>query len=310
MNLTSIGWTMTTLMNSQADVMEPVMPLRGAVSETRPDEPPVTEITPPCGWQVLNLRELWQFRELICFLIWRNVKVRYKQTVLGAAWAILQPAMMMIVFTVFFGRLAGVPTDNTPYPLFVYAGLLPWTFFASAVGHAGNSVVASERLITKIYFPRLAVPLAAVGVGVVDSVIALGLLFVLMLIYGVVPGPGLLFLPLVFAIIGLLATGVGTLLAALNVTYRDFRYVVPFLLQLWMFATPTVYMAPATTSTSTSVLLACNPMTTLVEAFRAAALNGPFPVAPFLVTAAVAIVVLVLGCCYFRKVEDSFADII
>jgi lipopolysaccharide transport system permease protein len=301
---------MTTLTNPHAERLGQCEPSPAAFAPDVSASQPVTVITPPRGWQFLNLRELWQFRELLYFLVWRDVKVRYKQTLLGAAWALLQPAMMMVVFTIFFGRLAGVPSGDVPYPLFVYAGLLPWTFFAAAVGHAGNSVIMSESLITKIYFPRLAVPFAAVGVGVVDSIVACSLLFVLLPIFGVIPGPNLLLLPLVFAVIAILSAGVGTLLAALNVTYRDFRYVVPFSLQLWMFATPTIYMAPSVADGPISTLLACNPMTTLVAAYRAAALGGPFPWGPFSLSSAGAGLVLVLGCCYFRKVEDRFADII
>ena len=204
--------------------------------------PVVTLIRPAQGWQSINFGELWQFRELIFFLTWRDVKVRYKQTLLGAAWAILQPLLMMVIFTIFFGRLAGVPSGGFPYPLFAYAGLLPWTFFSTAIANAGNSVVGSERLITKIYFPRLAVPFAAVGAAVVDFLIAFGLLIVMMVYYQVAPGPGLLLVPAICAVILLAALGVGTLLAALNVAYRDFRYVIPFLVQVWMFATPSVYM--------------------------------------------------------------------
>ena len=210
---------------------------------TKPIPAPLaTRIRPATGWQLINARELWQFRELIYFITWRDVKVRYKQTVLGAAWAILQPLLMMFVFTIFFGRMAGVSSGDLPYPLFAYAGLLPWTFFATAIAAAGNSVVGSERLITKIYFPRLAVPFAAVGAAVVDFVIAFGLLIAMMVYYRIAPGWGMLLVPVVFMTIVLAALGVGTMLAALNVAYRDFRYVIPFLLQLWMFATPSVYM--------------------------------------------------------------------
>src|SRR3954464_6137149 len=191
-------------------------------------ELPLTRILPPSGWQPVNLRELWQFRELLGFLTWRDVKVRYKQTVLGAAWAVLQPAMMMVVFTIFFSRMAGLSSGNLPYPVFCYMGLLPWTFFATAISNAGNSVVGSERLITKTYFPRLAIPFASVGAAIVDFIVAFLLLVVLMLWYGVRPTAHLALVPVVFAVIVALAIGVGTLLAALNVAYRDFRYVIPF----------------------------------------------------------------------------------
>jgi lipopolysaccharide transport system permease protein len=301
--------------------------------------PSVTRIRPTQGWQLINFGELWRFRELIYFLTWRDVKVRYKQTLLGAAWAILQPLLMMVIFTIFFGRMAGVPTGGLPYPLFAYAGLLPWTFFATAITNAGNSVVGSERLITKIYFPRLAVPFAAVGAAVVDLVIAFGLLIAMMVYYRVAPGPGLLLVPAILGAIGLAALGVGALLAALNVAYRDFRYVIPFLVQLWMFATPSVYMlvadepgaavrvptapaaappspvGPAGSGTKTDsglvhAALTLNPMTGLIGTFRASVLGGPIPWGNLVVPFACAGFAFVLGCLYFRRVEDGFADII
>lgn len=277
--------------------------------------PPVplhcTVIEPPSGWQLVNVRELWQFRELLGFLTWRDVKVRYKQTLLGASWAIIQPAMMMVVFTIFFGRMAKVPTGDVPYPLFVYAGLLPWTFFATAIANAGNSVVGSERLITKIYFPRLAIPFAAVGAAVVDFCCAFLLMLGMMLWYGVMPTPALLLAPVIVAFIGVAALGVGTLLASLNVAYRDFRYVIPFLVQLWMFATPSVYMAPNANGTGwMETVLAANPLTALVAAFRASVLGEPIAWPSLGFAAAVSLASLVVGCLYFRRVEDSFSDII
>ena len=238
----------------------------------------MTRIVPTGGWRLLDLRELWRFRELLFFLIWRDVKVRYRQTELGVAWAVLQPVLMMAVFTVFFGRLAGMPSAGLPYPLFAFAGLLPWMFFAAAVGTAGNSVVGAERLITKIYFPRLAIPIAAVGVAVVDLCIAIGVLGILMAWYGVVPGAAcLLAIPIGF-VIALAGFGFGTGLAALNVRYRDFRYVIPFMVQFWMFATPTVYMQPpADASGVMSVLMWVNPLTGLIDGFRAACLGLTIP---------------------------------
>jgi lipopolysaccharide transport system permease protein len=276
-----------------------------------PSEPPLTRILPPKGWQPVNVRELWQFRELLYFLTWRDVKVRYKQTVLGAAWAVLQPAMMMVVFTIFFARLARVPAGDMPYPLFVYMGLLPWTFFATAITNAGNSVVGSERLVTKIYFPRLAIPFASVGAAVVDFLIAFGLLVVLMFFYGRAPGAGLLTVFPVFLVIALLAAGVGTLLAALNVAYRDFRYVIPFMVQVWLFATPTIYMAPDTAGGGwLKALVALNPMTGLVAAFRAACSGTPVPWAQAGLSAAFAVLAFLAGCLYFRRMERGFADVI
>jgi lipopolysaccharide transport system permease protein len=304
------------------------------------EAPVVTRIQPPRGWQWINVGELWQYRELIYFLTWRDVKVRYKQTVLGAAWAILQPLLMMTVFTVFFARMAGVSSGSLPYPLFAYAGLLPWTFFATAIAAAGNSVIGSERLISKIYFPRLGVPFAAVGAAVVDFVIAFGLLVAMMAYYRVAPGPGMLLAPAIFVVTAVAALGVGTSLAALNVAYRDFRYVLPFLVQLWMFATPSVYMQvvdeaaaaasrPALPSAAETggqragiggdggsagpllrAALALNPMTGLIAAFRASVLGGPIPWASLAGSSACALLAFLAGCFYFRRVEDGFADII
>jgi lipopolysaccharide transport system permease protein len=299
-----------------------------------------TVIEPSRGWQLVNIRELWQFRELVFFLTWRDVKVRYKQTLLGAAWAVLQPLLMMAVFTIFFSRMAGVSSGDLPYPLFAYAGLLPWTYFATAIAAAGNSVVGSERLITKIYFPRLAIPFAAVGAAMVDFVIAFGLLLAMMAYYRVAPGVGLLLAPLIFGMITLVALGIGTLLAGLNVAYRDVRYVIPFLVQVWMFATPSIYMQLAdepatvasrpapdsperagarpdasaagkrTASPAVRAALAFNPMTGLIGAFRSAMLGGPVPWRQFSMASAFAAVSLLIGCLYFRKVEDGFVDII
>jgi lipopolysaccharide transport system permease protein len=279
------------------------------------DAVPLTEIRPPQGWQLINLRELWNFRDLLYFLTWRDVKVRYKQTLLGAAWAVLQPAMMMVVFTIFFARLARVSSGDIPYPLFAYAGLLLWSFFATAIANAGNSVVGSERLITKVYFPRLAIPLAAVSASLVDFAIAFGLLVVLMICYGILPGPGLLLVPLLLALVFLAAAGMGTLLAALNVAYRDFRYILPFLVQLWMFATPTIYLdlnaeGFAGASPLVQAVLYANPMTGLVAAFRAATLGGHIPWLMLASSTATVAGMFVIGCLYFRKVEDGFADII
>ena len=273
----------------------------------------LTVITPPMGRTFFDVGELWRFRGLLYFLAWRDVKVRYKQTVLGVAWAVLQPAMMMAVFTVFFSKMAGVPSEGAPYPLFAYAGLLPWTFFATAVAGAGNSVIGSERIITKIYFPRLSIPFATVAACVVDFMIALGLLAGMMVYYQATPGPLIWLAPLIYAAIVLAALGVGTLLSALNVSYRDFRYVIPFLVQIWMFATPTVYMHvnPATTDGGIlRLLLALNPMTGLIGAFRAAVLGGPMPWMSLIGSTVASALVFIIGCLYFRRVEDRFADII
>ncbi len=299
-------------------------------------------ITPPSGWQLINIGELWRHRELLFFFAWRDVKVRYKQTLLGAAWAVIQPLMMMVVFTAFLGRLAGADAMAVPYPLFVFVGLLPWMFFSSAIASAGNSVVSSESIITKIYFPRLLVPFAAVAATFVDCLCALGMLAVMLLYYGVWPGATLLLVPVVIVVTGLLALGIGTLLAALNVAYRDVKYVIPFLIQLWMFATPAIYIeansgrehqaesisatassagtvvetsgAPhSSTSTLASFakpLVHLNPMNPLVTFFRAAVLGRPLPWTELAGGLAVTIGALGLGMFYFRRVENTFADVI
>lgn len=294
------------------------------------------------GWQPLDLGELWRYRELVYFLAWRDVKVRYKQTLLGAAWAILQPAMMMVVFTLVLGRFAGGAEGDAPYPLFVYAGLLPWTFFATAITSAGQSVVSAERLVTKIYFPRLAIPLAAAGAALVDFALAAVVMGALMAWYGVAPGWGVLLMPLLCVWLALAALGVGTLLAALNVAYRDVRHVIPFLVQLWFFATPSIYLAPAADGAMQAEapsaaaktiaepneaaraarhtidapsadgirLLGFNPLEGLIACFRAALLGLPLPWSRLVYPAIAAPCLLLAGAYYFRRVEDSFADII
>ena len=276
-----------------------------------PDPPPIhrTIIEPPSGWQVVNVGELWRFRELLFFLVWRDVKIRYKQAVLGVAWAVLQPALLMIVFAVFLGRLAGLSGGDIPYPLFVLTGLIAWTFFASAVGQAGNSVVGSERLITKIYFPRLAIPFASVGAAAFDFLISLGLLAVLMAYYGHAPSWQVIFAPLVFLVLFLAAAGLGTLLAALTVAYRDFRFVTPFLIQVGMYATPTIYMLlPANPTGGLKLWLTINPLVAPIAAFRSCLLGGAIPWESLAISAAAAVLLFVVGCLYFRRVEDEFAD--
>jgi lipopolysaccharide transport system permease protein len=279
-------------------------------------EPPLAVLRPPRAWRMLNFGELWRYRELVGMLAWRDIKVRYAQTLLGAAWAVLQPGMMMLVFTLFIGRLAGISTGDPriPYHVFVYAGLLPWGFFAAAVLSGSLSVVGGEQLITKVYFPRLALPFAAVGAATVDFIIAFGLLLVLMLTAGVVPGWSILLAPVVFALVLLAAVGMATLLAGLHVAYRDFRFVTPFLVQLWMFATPTIYMPAATAAekggTLVSLWLQLNPLASLVDAFRCACLGEPIAWGPLSLAAILAMTLFLAGCFYFRRVEIWFADII
>ena len=288
------------------------------------DAQPETVIRPPTGWQLINFAELWRFRDLLYFLAWRDVKVRYKQTLLGIAWAVLQPALMMCIFYVIFFVVADTygedKNNQLPYPLFVLTALLPWSFFATAIANAGNSVIGSERLITKIYFPRLAVPFATVGAAIVDFCVAMPLLAILYLGfwlagYAIAPGWTLLLAPAIFLLFVLSATGVGTLLAALNVAYRDFRYVIPFLVQLWMYATPTIYfdLGPADHVSRyawVKQLLPLNPMTGLIASFRACLLDQAIPWEMLGFSALMAVVFFLAGCFYFRRVEDSFADVI
>ena len=286
-----------------------------------PSEPslelPETVIRPPSGWQLINFAELWHFRDLLYFLAWRDVKVRYKQTALGIAWAVLQPAMMMLIFYVIFYVVADTyrNDENVPYPLFVFTALLPWTFFSSAIANAGNSVIGSERLITKIYFPRLAVPFATVGAAIVDFCVAMPLLLLLFIAYGKYPGWSVLLAPVIFFLFVLSAAGVGTLLAALNVAYRDFRYIIPFLVQLWMYATPTIYFDLGPTNATSKYnwikqLLPLNPMTGLIASFRAVLLDQEIPWFELGFSAVMALVFFFVGCFYFRRMEDSFADVI
>lgn len=269
----------------------------------------VTIIEPQSGWRLVDWKELWAYRELLYVLTMRDIKVRYKQTVLGFAWAIIQPFMMMVVFSVFFGRLAQMPSDGFPYPIFVYAALLPWTFFANSISSSANSLVGSANLVSKVYFPRLIIPLSSVGSGLVDFAIAGGILLLLMVYYGVGWTSNLFMVPILVIAAAFTALGVGTFLAALNVAYRDFRYVVPFLVQFWMFATPVVYPA-SLVPREWQWALYLNPMAGVIEGFRSAFLGRPFDVPGMLVSLAIAAILFAAGVAYFSKVERRFADII
>ncbi|MCB7128034.1 MAG: ABC transporter permease [Candidatus Brocadiales bacterium] len=273
-------------------------------------EIPLTVIRPSRGWVALNLRELWERRELLYFLVWRDVKVRYKQTVIGVAWAILQPFLMMIVFSVFFGRLAKVPSDGIPYPIFAYCALLPWQLFANALTESGNSLVANQRLVTKIYFPRLAIPIAAVLAGLVDFVIAFVVLLGMMFYYGIVPTAAALTLPLFILLAIATALAAGVWLSALNVQYRDVRYTIPFLTQFWLFATPIAYSSSLVPE-QWRVLYGLNPMAGVVEGFRWALLGKEGSIGLLIVASALVVGVLLIGgLIYFRHVEKTFADVI
>jgi lipopolysaccharide transport system permease protein len=282
-----------------------------AATGTAPHEPtPATVIEPASGWMPLDVAELWRYRELLYFLVWRDVKVRYKQTVLGVGWAVLQPVLTMIVFTLFFGTLAGVPSDGVPYSLFSFVGLVPWTFFAYGLAQSANSVTASQSLIGKIYFPRILLPTATVLSGLVDYAIALSMMLVMLVYYRVAPSLTVLWLVPLSALTFATALAVGLWLSALNVKYRDVRYLVPFLTQLWLFATPIAYSSTLL-SDDWRMVYALNPMVGVVEGFRWALLGtGRAPGAVLLVSAAAALVALVGGAAYFQRTEAVFADIV
>ncbi|RPH52468.1 MAG: ABC transporter permease [Desulfobacteraceae bacterium] len=256
-----------------------------------------------------QFRELWQYRELLRFLIIRDIKVRYKQTVLGGLWAILQPFMNMIVFTIFFGHLAKIPSDHLPYPIFVYTALLPWQFFSGGIGSSGNSLVANSHLISKVYFPRMIIPSASLGAGCLDFFIAFILLIVMMVYYGIYPGMGILLFPLLMILVAVAALGVGMILAALNVAYRDFRYVIPFLVQFWLFATPVIYPA-SIVPVQWRWLINLNPMAGLITGIRSSLLNLPLFWTDIWISGTISIWLFVIGIFYFKKMERRFADII
>lgn len=266
-------------------------------------------IRPPGRWQFVNLRELWRYRELAWTLAMRDVQVRYRQTFIGLAWALIKPVMTMIVFSIVFGRIAGIPSGDVPYPVFLYAALLPWQFFSNALTSAANSVLGSRELITRVYFPRLVVPIAAIGACMLDMLVATTVLFLLMAWYGITPGPELAFaLPLLLLVL-LTALGAGTLVAALAVRYRDFVHLLPFAMQLWLFLTPVVY-ASASVPAELKWLMVLNPMTGVVEGFRAAFLGTPLDPSTLWAGVLAALVVMLLGITVFERVERTFADVI
>jgi lipopolysaccharide transport system permease protein len=271
-------------------------------------ETSVLRIRPSRGWQPINLKQLWQYRELLYFLTWRDIKVRYKQTALGAAWAIIQPFMTMVVFSVFFGKLAKMPSDEIPYPLFAFAGLVPWTFFSNAVTQCSNSLVQNAHILKKIYFPRLIVPIASVASGIIDFLIGLAVLLLMMAYYGMMPTANIVWLPLLLVLEIATALGMGLWLSAMNVHYRDVRYAVPFLAQFWLFATPIAYPS-SLLSESWRLVYGLNPMVGVVEGFRWALLGvqtAPVPVV--MISAFVSLSAVTTGLFYFRRMEKTFAD--
>jgi lipopolysaccharide transport system permease protein len=273
-------------------------------------ELPTLRIAPSKGWVPLKLNDLWEYRELLYFLVWRDIKVRYKQTALGATWAIIQPFFTMVVFSVFFGHLAKVPSDGIAYPLFSFAALVPWTFFASGLNQSSNSLVGSGTLITKVYFPRLIIPLASVFSGIVDFALAFVVLLGMMLFYGLAPTVNVLWLPLFLLLALITSLGVGLWLSALNVEYRDVRYIVPFITQFWMLATPIGYPSSLLPEPWRTIY-GLNPMVGVVEGFRWALLGTNTAPGPIIaVSSAAAVLILVSGAFYFRRMEKTFADIV
>ena len=279
-----------------------------SVTHVLPEEP-IIVIEPSKSWVPINLHDLWAYRELFYFLTWRDVKVRYKQTALGVAWAVLQPLCTMVIFTIFFGRFGKIPSDGIPYPIFAFAGLLPWTFFSNSLTNSGNSLVSSQNLITKVYFPRMIIPGAAVGAGLVDLAIAFALLVPMMLYYRIVPTLNMLMLPALVVLICLLATGTGMWMSALNVKYRDIRYALPFFIQLGMFVSPVIY-PPSFVPSRFHWLLNLNPLTGIIDGFRSALFGHAFDWLAIGVSTGITLMILIYSAYTFQRMEKSFADIV
>jgi lipopolysaccharide transport system permease protein len=280
------------------------------MNRTRANADDIIIICPSHGWRGINFRELWRYRELLYFLTWRDIKVLYKQTVLGAAWAVIQPLFTMLIFTLFFGNLAKIPSDGIPYPIFSFAALVPWTFFANGLAKSSQSLVNESNLIKKVYFPRLVIPLSAVMSSGVDFVLAFIVLLVMMLFYGIVPTLALIWLPAFLLLAITTSLGVGLWLTAMNVQFRDVRYTVPFLIQAWMFATPIVYPSSLIPEPWRTIY-GINPMAGVIEGFRWALLGtntAPGPI--ILVSFVVSILLLISGAYYFRRMEKTFADVV
>lgn len=271
---------------------------------------PHFSIRPSPGWVSLRLKDIWEYRELLYFLVWRDIKVRYKQTVLGVAWAILQPFMTMVVFSIFFGRLAKVPSDGIPYPVFAYCALIPWQLFGNALTASGNSLVANQQLLTKVYFPRLIIPISAVLAGLVDFGISFLVLIGMMFYYGIIPTVAVLTLPPLILLAIASALAVGFWLSALNVQYRDVHFTIPFLTQFWLFATPIAYPSSLVPE-SLRTIYALNPMVGVVEGFRWALLGKTDGIGPLVIVSALVVVILLFGgLAYFRRMEKTFADVV
>jgi lipopolysaccharide transport system permease protein len=267
-------------------------------------------ITPPQRWPELALGEVWAHRELVWFLVWRDLKVRYKQTVLGVAWAVVQPLATVIIFTIIFGRLAGLPSENVPYPVLALSGILPWQLFSAAVAGSSNSLVGSANLLTKVYFPRLIIPMAAVAGTLVDFLVTVLLLAAMMAWYGVVPTLGVVLLPLVILLALLLALAIGLWTSSLNVQYRDVKYMLPFVLQMLLFISPVAYSATLVPEGWLRLVFSLNPLAGIIQAFRWALFGTPFAPAALAMSAVVMIALLVGGLFYFKRMEETFADVV
>lgn len=275
-----------------------------------PIDPPHVHIEPSKSWLKLPLKDLWRYRELLYFLTWRDIKIRYKQTALGAAWAILQPLLTMVVFTIVFGNFGNIPSDGIPYPIFSFAGLLPWQYFQQSLTVSSNSLINNANMITKVYFPRLIIPFSAVLSGLVDFAIAFAILLIMMVYYKVQPTIGILLLPVFLLLAMFTAAGVSLWLSALNVKYRDVRYVVPFLTQFWLYASPVAYPSSMLEDPLLITLYGLNPMTGVIEGFRWALLGTNPPGPMILLSALISILLVVSGLIYFNRTEKTFADVI
>jgi lipopolysaccharide transport system permease protein len=273
-------------------------------------KPPILRITPPGRWWAIPLGEMWNYRELLYFFVWRDIKVRYKQTAVGALWAVLQPILTMLVFSLFFGRLAHIPSNGLPYPIFYYCALLPWMYFSVALQNATNTIVDNQRLITKVYFPRLILPLSSVFSGMVDFGVSFLMFIVMMIYYGIRPTPAAFLVPVFLMLAVLTALGVGLWLAALNALYRDVRYVLPFLIQFWMFASPVAYPSSLVPE-KWQWLYGLNPMAGVIEGFRWSLTgHGQAPGGLLFASLGVVIVILLSGVAYFQKMETTIADVV
>jgi homopolymeric O-antigen transport system permease protein len=267
-------------------------------------------IKPTSGWRSINLGEIWEYRELLLIFIWRDIKVRYKQTILGAGWAVLQPFITMVIFSIFFGRLAKIPSEGVPYPIFSFAALVPWTFFANGLTQSTNSLIVRADLVKKVYFPRLILPISGVFGGIVDFFIAFIVLIGMMVFYGIVPTTNIVWLPFLLLLAFTTSLGVGIWLTTMNIQFRDIRYIVPFLVQAWMFATPIAYPSSLLKG-HWKIVYALNPMVGVIEGFRWALLGtDTAPEKMILVSAIVSVIILITGAYYFKRVERNFADIV